>query len=112
MKETLTERAGSPALGQSIGRWHVEMTVHSASSISRERNDTTTDHTRDATNAEGPRANELVIVCGLRGVGLRTVEQLHISGVPVVVIDGDHDAKLAQLGERMGRATDTSKLTP
>ena len=36
-----------------------------------------------------------VIVCGLKGVGLRTVEQLHLSGVPVVVIDDDPDVRLA-----------------
>jgi tRNA A37 threonylcarbamoyladenosine dehydratase len=35
-----------------------------------------------------------VIVCGLQGVGLRAVEQLHraqlhLSGTPVVVIDDD-----------------------
>jgi voltage-gated potassium channel Kch len=36
-----------------------------------------------------------VIVCGLRGVGLRIVEQLSLSGVPAVVIDDDPDARLA-----------------
>src|ERR1700723_1691491 len=28
-----------------------------------------------------------VIVCGLQGVGLRIVEQLHLSGTPVLVVD-------------------------
>ena len=37
-----------------------------------------------------------VIVCGLRGVGLRIVEQLSLSGVPAVVIDDDPDARLAR----------------
>jgi Trk K+ transport system NAD-binding subunit len=36
-----------------------------------------------------------VIVCGLEGVGLRTVEQLHQLDVPVVVIQQDPDARLA-----------------
>ncbi len=38
-----------------------------------------------------------VIVCGLRGVGLRTVEQLHRSGVPVVVVEDDPDGRLARV---------------
>jgi voltage-gated potassium channel Kch len=37
-----------------------------------------------------------VIVCGLRGVGLRIVEQLSLSGVPAVVIDDDPDVRLAR----------------
>jgi hypothetical protein len=37
-----------------------------------------------------------VIVCGLRGVGLRIVEQLSLSWVPAVVIDDDPDARLAR----------------
>lgn len=35
-----------------------------------------------------------VIVCGLHGVGLRTVEQLHIAGVRVAVVDDDPDPRL------------------
>jgi Trk K+ transport system NAD-binding subunit len=38
-----------------------------------------------------------VIVCGLRGVGLRIVEQLGLSGVPAVVIDDDPDVRLARI---------------
>ncbi|MGD0064893.1 MAG: NAD-binding protein [Streptosporangiaceae bacterium] len=38
-----------------------------------------------------------VIVCGLRGVGLRIVEQLNLSGVPAVVIDDDPDVRLARI---------------
>jgi voltage-gated potassium channel Kch len=34
-----------------------------------------------------------VIVCGLQGVGLRAVEQFHLSGTPVVVIDDDADPR-------------------
>jgi Trk K+ transport system NAD-binding subunit len=37
-----------------------------------------------------------VIVCGLAGVGLRTVEQLHHAGVRVVVVDDHPDARLAR----------------
>ena len=43
-----------------------------------------------------------VIVCGLRGVGLRTVEQLHQSGVPVVVVDDDPDLRLARIIQGWG----------
>jgi hypothetical protein len=35
-----------------------------------------------------------IIVCGLDGVGLLTVEQLHLAGVPTVVIDDDADPRL------------------
>jgi len=38
-----------------------------------------------------------VIVYGLRGVGLRIVEQLSLSGVPAVVIDDDPDPRLARI---------------
>jgi Trk K+ transport system NAD-binding subunit len=38
-----------------------------------------------------------VIVCGLRGVGFRIVEQLSVSGVPAVVIDDDPDVRLARI---------------
>jgi len=37
-----------------------------------------------------------VIVCGLGGIGLRTVEQLHQAGVPVVVVDDDPDPRLVR----------------
>jgi Trk K+ transport system NAD-binding subunit len=43
-----------------------------------------------------------VIVCGLRGVGLRTVEQLYLNGVSVVVIDDDPDLRLAGIVEDWG----------
>ena len=43
-----------------------------------------------------------MIVCGLQGVGLRTVEQLHLSGVPVVVVDDDPDLRLARIIEGWG----------
>ena len=35
-----------------------------------------------------------MIVCGLDGVGLLTVEQLHLAGVPTVVVDDDADPRL------------------
>ena len=38
-----------------------------------------------------------VIVCGLRGLGLRIVEELSLSGVPAVVVDDDPDPRLAQV---------------
>ncbi len=43
-----------------------------------------------------------VIVCGLGGVGLRTVEHLHLSGVPVVVLDDDPDLRLARVVQGWG----------
>jgi Trk K+ transport system NAD-binding subunit len=38
-----------------------------------------------------------VIVCGLNPVGLRTVEQLHLAGARVVVVDDEPDERLAQV---------------
>jgi Trk K+ transport system NAD-binding subunit len=38
-----------------------------------------------------------VIVCGLAGVGLRTVEQLHHAGVRVVVVDDHADPRLTRV---------------
>lgn len=43
-----------------------------------------------------------VIVCGLHGVALRAVEQLHLSGVEVIIIDEDPDPRLAQIIEGWG----------
>ncbi len=37
-----------------------------------------------------------VIVCGLQGVGLRAVEQFHLSGTQVVVIDDDADPRFSR----------------
>jgi Trk K+ transport system NAD-binding subunit len=56
-----------------------------------------------------------VIVCGLRGVGLRIVEQLRASGTPVVIVDDDPDPLLTRAAATLGvphlqlspRATDT-----
>ena len=39
----------------------------------------------------GRELRDHVIVCGLQGVGLRIVEQLHLSGTPVIVVDDDAD---------------------
>ncbi|HUZ21721.1 MAG TPA: NAD-binding protein [Acidimicrobiales bacterium] len=50
-----------------------------------------------AWNADGH-----VIVCGLKASGLRTIEQLHLSGVPVVVLDDDPDPRLARVVEGWG----------
>ena len=41
--------------------------------------------------------NDHVIVCGLRHVGLRLIEQLHGAGEQVVVIDDRHDVRLIRL---------------
>ena len=38
-----------------------------------------------------------MIVCGLNPVGLRTVEQLHLAGARVVVLDDDPDERLARI---------------
>jgi Trk K+ transport system NAD-binding subunit len=45
-----------------------------------------------------------VIVCGLHGVGFRTVEQLHQSRVRVLVVDDAPDPRLAQIVEGWGVA--------
>ena len=38
-----------------------------------------------------------VVVCGLNAVGLRTVEQLHLAGARVVVLDDEADERLARV---------------
>ena len=43
-----------------------------------------------------------VIVCGLQGVGLRTVEQFHFSGTEVVVVDDDADPRFARILNQWG----------
>ena len=58
--------------------------------------------TPPAAGADGKWSDGHVIVCGLGGVGLRTVEQLHRSGVPVVVVDDDPDLRLARIVENWG----------
>jgi voltage-gated potassium channel Kch len=45
----------------------------------------------DRPEADGMQGH--VIVCGLQGVGLRAVEQFHLSGTQVVVIDDDADPR-------------------
>jgi voltage-gated potassium channel Kch len=45
----------------------------------------------DRSEAAGMQGH--VIVCGLQGVGLRAVEQFHLSGTEVVVIDDDADPR-------------------
>jgi Trk K+ transport system NAD-binding subunit len=46
-----------------------------------------------------------VVVCGLRGVGLRTVELLHGSGVPVVVVTDESDRRLSRVVQSWGVPT-------
>ncbi len=41
-------------------------------------------------------------MCGLEGVGLRTVEQLQLAGVPVVVLDHQPDPRLASIVRAWG----------
>jgi Trk K+ transport system NAD-binding subunit len=43
-----------------------------------------------------------VIVCGLQGIGLRTVEQFHLSGTTVVVVDDDADPRFARVLQDWG----------
>jgi Trk K+ transport system NAD-binding subunit len=45
-----------------------------------------------------------VIVCGLNAVGLRTVEQLHLAGARVVVLDDEPDERLARIVRGWGIA--------
>lgn len=49
----------------------------------------------------GPRRGH-VIVCGLKGVGFRVVEQLYLSGTEVVVIDDDAHPRLSRMLEHWG----------
>src|SRR5689334_19919605 len=53
-----------------------------------------------------------VIVCGLEGVGLRTVEQLHLAGVRVVVVDDSPDPRLTRVVRGWGipQVTGSSRL--
>ena len=50
----------------------------------------------------GQELRDHVIVCGLQGVGLRIVEQLHLSGTPVLVVDDAADSRFARLLEDWG----------
>jgi Trk K+ transport system NAD-binding subunit len=50
----------------------------------------------------GQEMRDHVIVCGLQGVGLRIVEQLHLSGTPVLVVDDSADSRFAHLLEDWG----------
>jgi Trk K+ transport system NAD-binding subunit len=50
----------------------------------------------------GQEMRDHVIVCGLQGVGLRIVEQLHLSGTPVLVVDDAADSRFAHLLEDWG----------
>jgi Trk K+ transport system NAD-binding subunit len=56
----------------------------------------------DAWVASGENLTGHVIVCGLAGVGLRTVEQLHLAGVQVVVIDDRPDGRLTPIVRAWG----------
>jgi Trk K+ transport system NAD-binding subunit len=51
---------------------------------------------------QGEVMRDHVIVCGLQGVGLRIVEQLHLSGTPVMVVDDSADSRFARLLEDWG----------
>src|SRR5665213_56038 len=46
-----------------------------------------------------------VIVCGLQDIGLRTVEQLHLAGASVVVLDDAADERFARLTRAWGVPT-------
>jgi Trk K+ transport system NAD-binding subunit len=53
----------------------------------------------DDVGANGTLPSEHVIVCGLRELGLSIVEQLHFSGVDVVVVDDQPDRRLLAIIE-------------
>jgi Trk K+ transport system NAD-binding subunit len=53
-----------------------------------------------------------VIVCGLEGVGLRTVEQLRVAEVPVVVLDDDPSGRMTGLVESWGAVRMSSEGDP
>lgn len=48
-------------------------------------------------NGSGPTWRGHIIVCGLDDVGLRTVEQLYLAGVQVVVVEDDADPRLVRV---------------
>ena len=50
----------------------------------------------------GLEMRDHVIVCGLQGVGFRIVEQLHLSGTPVLVVDDSADSRFVRLLEDWG----------
>ncbi|MBI4943305.1 MAG: NAD-binding protein [Actinobacteria bacterium] len=54
-----------------------------------------------------------VVVCGLHGLGLRTVEQLHLAGIPVTVVDDEPDPRLVRVVRGWGipHLTGSSRLT-
>jgi voltage-gated potassium channel Kch len=53
-------------------------------------------------DSEGNDWSGHVIVCGLQGIGLRTVEQFYLSGTTVVVIDDDADPRFARVLQEWG----------
>jgi Trk K+ transport system NAD-binding subunit len=55
-----------------------------------------------ARSAASGSLRDHVIVCGLKGVGFRTVEQLHLSGTQVVVIDDDAHSRFSRVLEDWG----------
>jgi len=58
--------------------------------------------------AESPSRGGHVVVCGCRGVGLRTVEQLHNAGVEVVVVDDPED--VAPIADRLLSAWEIPRI--
>jgi Trk K+ transport system NAD-binding subunit len=63
---------------------------------------TTAERAVDAEPEVGSGMTGHVIVCGLQGVGLRTVEQFHLSGTQVIVVDEDADSRFARILEDWG----------
>jgi Trk K+ transport system NAD-binding subunit len=57
-------------------------------------------HGQPATDVSGWSGH--VIVCGLHDVALRTVEQFHLAGLPVVVVDDEPEPRLVALVEGWG----------
>lgn len=51
---------------------------------------------------ESGAADGHVVVCGLHGLGLRTVEQLRLAGIPVTVVDDDPDPRLLRVVRAWG----------
>lgn len=68
----------------------------------------------DATNATdgADAADGHVVVCGLHGLGLRTVEQLRLAGIPVTVVDDEPDRRLVRVVRGWGvpHLTGSSRL--
>jgi len=100
----VARRASRPDVGLAAPSPTQPSTTHPGGSAASEATAPTADAVPDVERNAGPLQDWSghVIVCGLAGVGLRTVEQLHLAGVSVVVLDHRPDPRLASTVEGWG----------